>query len=120
MASRSCWLIWTSPPPDGAVLLSAAADLEAISRQMLVDGLWQDRPVAALILTAGAVPRVILATAPALTSVRIFDAVAGELLFEGLTGEGAFWNFPDTGHYAVEVEPTLPWLPTVLQFEVPE
>ena len=105
-------------PPEGATHLPASVPLETLSRQMLVEGVWQDRPAVALTLTPGSPASVTLSAGPAACPVRITDIAAGEILFEGTAGAGTSWSFPDAGSYAVESDPPSPWLPAVLRFEV--
>lgn len=105
--------------PAGALVLPATADLVELSRQHLVDGAWEPRPVAVLTLTGMAPATVTVTAGPLDTPVRVYDIDGAELLFEGLASPGAFWTFVDPGRYAVEVEPPAPWLPATLRFEVP-
>ena len=105
-------------PPPGAVILAASASLETLSRQMLVEGVWQDRPAVDLTRTPGSPAGVTLSAGPAACPVRIIDIDAGEVLFEGTAEVGASWSFPDAGRFAVESDPPEPWLPAVLRFEV--
>jgi hypothetical protein len=110
----------TESAPEGATILPENAALEVISRQMFIDGAWQDRPAARLDLALGSPARVTLVSASEPATVTIFDLDADEPLAAGLAAPGDHWEFPDPGRYAVEVDPALPWLPAVLRFEVPE
>ena len=108
------------PMPVGAIEVPEGASLEALSRKMLIEGGWQDRPAAELVQMPGLPVTITLTAAPNGTPVRITDWAARELLFDGLADPGATWSFPDPGDYAVDVEPPLPWLPAGLRFEVSE
>lgn len=108
----------TETVPEGAVILPEGADMAVLMRQMMVEGVWQERPAVALTHAPGAPARVTLAVSSEAAIVRIFDLAAGEVLHEGTAGPGAFWEFPEAGLYGVEVEPPLPWMPAVLRVEV--
>ena len=105
-------------PPPGSIILAPSLALETLSRQMLVEGAWQDRPAVHLTLTPGSPASVTLVQGPPTCPVRIIDVAAGEVLFEDAAEAGASWSFPEAGRYAVESDPPEPWLPAVLRFEV--
>ena len=104
--------------PDGAIALPRGADVTALMRMMLVDGVWVDRPRPIVQTDQTGVTTVTLAAAPTGTMCRIIDLLTDDLLFAGSAPVASVWTLPDPGHYAVEIDPPLPWLPINLRLEV--
>ncbi|NTT86930.1 hypothetical protein [Tabrizicola fusiformis] len=104
--------------PEGAIALPRGADVTALMRMMLVDGVWVARPRPIVQTDQTGVTTVTLAEAPAGTTCRIIDLLTDDLLFAGPVPEPAIWTLPDPGHYAVEIDPPLPWLPVSFRLEV--
>lgn len=104
--------------PEGAIALPRGADVAALMQMMRVDGVWVERPRPIMQTDQTGVTTVTLADAPAGTTCRIIDLLTDDLLFAGPSDAGAIWTLPDPGHYAVEIDPPLPWLPISLRLEV--
>ena len=104
--------------PEGAIALPRGADVTALMRMMLVDGVWVDRPRPIVQTDQTGVTTVTLADAPTGTTCRIIDLLTDDLLFAGAANAGAIWTLPDPGRYAVEIDPPPPWLPVSLRLEV--
>ncbi|NTT88577.1 hypothetical protein, partial [Tabrizicola fusiformis] len=65
--------------PEGAIALPRGADVTALMRMMLVDGVWVARPRPVVQTDQAGVTTVTLAEAPAGTTCRIIDLLTDDL-----------------------------------------
>jgi hypothetical protein len=108
--------------PDGYVEVPEALELTALGSLMLTQDGWAARPVLAspLITTGEGGTDVTFDDCPPATAFEVTQAPSGAIV-QSLSGSGRVTiRLTDPGHYRIDVQPPLPFMPLLIGAQVAE